>query len=151
MYIIYKYVYVHVYRKTILGHRWPLPRLPPRPGRLSVHQRVRVRRQHHLFGFSAGRTGLLVGARLTVPDQHGHGHPPGRRQRVGRGRRVMVHVHALLLLRPFRLVPVVLEPDFHLKQRKRRERYTHCATKNTLLMERRKILNIIFRSVHKDV
>jgi len=90
-------------------------RLPPRSGRLAVHQRMRVRRQHHLFGLAAG-AGLLVGARLAVPDQHGHGDPPRRGQSVGRGRRVMFHVHALLLLRPFRLVPVVLEPDFHLKQ-----------------------------------
>jgi len=95
---------------------------------------MRVRRQHHLLGLGrAARLLLLLlllvllvllmvlvvvgrGARFAVPDQHGHGHPSGRRQRVRRGRRVMVHVHALLLLRAFRLVPVVLEPDFHLKR-----------------------------------
>lgn len=81
-----------------------------------MHQRVRVRRQNHLLGLAAAAR-LLVGARLAVPHQHGHGHASGRRQSAGRGRRVMVRVHALLLLRPLRLVPVVLEPDLHLEQR----------------------------------
>lgn len=106
--------------RKILYRRLP-PRLPPRPGRLAVHQRMRVRRQDHLLGLAAATAAaaarLLVGARLAVPHQHGHGHASGRRQSAGRGRRVMVRVHALLLLRPLRLVPVVLEPDLHLEQR----------------------------------
>lgn len=129
------YYYYHNYYYYIGRQYWPsrrphtilllctavvVVRLPPRSGSLAVHQRMRVRRQHHLFGLAAD-TGLLVGARFAVPDQHGHGDPPRRRQSVSRGCRVMVHVHALLLLRPFSLVPVILEPDFHLKHCKTHE------------------------------
>lgn len=52
-------------------------------------------------------------ARLPVPHQDRNGDPPRARHRI----RVLLVVQALLVLSPLRLVPVILEPNLHLRGR----------------------------------
>lgn len=84
--------------------------LPPDP-RLGVHEVRGVRGRHYHVGGGGRhlqplpRLGTAPHARLPVSHQHGHRHPPRRRQRVG----ILLIVQPLLVLRPFRLVPKAIK------------------------------------------